>query len=84
MIEIKSIKIKIGDKELELSKEEAEELRTTLDVILGKREAIVLTEKYYPYPYPIPYPWYVAPPAIPYCPPMYPELPVIWCVNESV
>jgi hypothetical protein len=53
-VKIESVKIKIGKNELELSIEEARQLKKELDEVLGKE---IVTKEYVPY---YPY-WYVYP-----------------------
>jgi hypothetical protein len=60
MIQIKEIVIKIGDKDIELTPDEARELKTILDELFDKKGMVIPTFVPIPYPvYPIvpTYPW---------------------------
>ena len=54
-VQIEKIRIKIGEKELDLSIEEAKELQSVLNDLFQKKEEIMLVEKevYHHYVYPI-------------------------------
>jgi hypothetical protein len=84
MIEIKSLKLKIGDKEIELSAEEAKALRDELDKILGPQNPLAAQVPFIPTPiYIQPY----IPPPVWTPAPTYPQWPdemIIACGTNAI
>lgn len=73
-VELKTIKFRVGDKELELTEDEARGLKAQLDALFGGKEFV-------PCPYPVfppaatPYPiWWERPTTTPLSPPGFPTI----------
>jgi hypothetical protein len=78
-IEISKIVINIGDKEIELSPEEARSLLGVLKDMLEVEKLIKVEKEYYPIPYSPPYPTYPHP----YYPYTTPYWTISWCGTGS-
>lgn len=57
-VEVTKIVIRMGDKDAELTIEQARELKDALDSLLGTKGETVYVPHPYPYPVPQPYPYY--------------------------